>query len=69
MKKIILSLIATVFMFGGCAAMDATYGKAKGVYKAGKVVYEVQPLKSNTVEALGTTAEAYDGLRSEVRGK
>ncbi len=69
MKKVLLFLIACVVMFGGCSAMDATYGKAKGVYKAGKVVYDVQPIKSNTLEAVGTTAEAYDGLRSEVRGK
>ena len=56
-------------MFGGCSAMDATYGKAKGVYKTGKVIYEVQPFKSNGIEAVGKTAEAYDGLRNEVRGQ
>ena len=70
MKKVLLFLIACLtLLFGGCSAMDTTYGKAKGVYKAGKVVYDVQPIKSNTLEAVGTTAEAYDGLRSEVRGQ
>jgi len=70
MKKIILSLMAIVaMMFVGCSAMDKTYGKAKGVYKAGKVVYEHQPIKSERLEAVGKTAEAYDGLREEVRGQ
>ena len=67
MKKILIVCIALIF--GGCSAMDTTYGKGKDVFKAGKTVYEHQPFKSNTVEAVGRTAEAYDGLRTEIRGK
>lgn len=67
MKKIIL--VGCILLFAGCSAMDATYGKAKKVYKDGKWVYKHQPLKSNTLEAISTGAEHYDDLRSEVRGK
>jgi len=70
MKKIVLSLMTIVaLMFVGCSAMDATYGKTKEVYKAGKTVYKSQPIKSNRLEAIGKTAEAYDDLREEVRGQ
>ena len=68
MRKLMIGLAALV-TFVGCSAMDGTYGKAKGVYKAGKKVYEIQPIKSNAIEAVGGTAEAYDGLREKVRGK
>jgi len=68
MKKIILS-VGCLVMFVGCSAMDTTYGKAKKVYGGAKKVYKVQPIKSNAIEAVGETAEAYDGLRQEVRGK
>jgi len=68
MKKLLL-LIGCVLVLGGCSAMDGTYGKAKKVYGGAKKVYEIQPIKSNALEAVGGTAEAYDGLREEVRGK
>jgi len=69
MKKVIILAVMALVVFSGCSAMDATYGKAKGVYKAGKTVYKTVPVKSNGLEAIGKTAEAYDGLRTEVRGK
>jgi len=67
MKKIIL-MAGCLLVLGGCSAMDSTYGKAKGVYKAGKTVYKIAPVKSHKIEAVGNVAEKYDVLREEVRG-
>lgn len=65
MKKV-LFLIATIViaLFGGCSATDKAYDKAKKVYTTGKTVYEVVPMKSKRVEAIGKTAEKYDEART-----
>ena len=70
MKKFtVLAVVCIGLVFGGCASNDKHYERVSKVYKAGKTVYEVQPIKSNTLEAIGSGAEAYDELRSEVRGQ
>lgn len=54
-------------MFAGCSAMDKPYNDAKVVYKAGKEVYKIQPIKSVGLEALDKAATSYDKARNVIR--
>lgn len=68
MKKVILSLIAIMaIIFVGCSAMDKPYNDAKVVYKAGKQIYKIQPIKSVGLEALDKAATSYDKARTLIR--
>ena len=65
---LIVSLMAILaVMFVGCSTMDEPYGKAKAVYGVGKAVYKVQPVKSNSLEALDGVATKYDETRTLIR--
>ncbi|RLA77504.1 MAG: hypothetical protein DRG78_17310 [Epsilonproteobacteria bacterium] len=69
MKKILNLMVAFIVIgvvLSGCAT-DGAYGKAKTVYKAGKVVYKATGNKSKSLKALDKKATDYDDTRSKAR--
>jgi len=67
MKKIVISLIATLAMIG-CSTTDKVYNTAKDVYTTSKTVVKAVGTKSKTLKAIDTVATKYDDTREIIRG-